>query len=98
MTIEDQNGVDRVDRSAQWPHFLNKETRSFFVAQRVPNMRLAPTLGEPVPSQSSGDTWIRVRGGRIQSVRNGHTLSRGKCVLLTYISNHSGGDPLVIAP
>ena len=24
------------------------------------------------PSQSKGDTWIRVRGDRIQSVRNGH--------------------------
>ena len=39
MTIEDQNGVDRVDRKAQWPHFLNKETRFCFVAQRVTNMR-----------------------------------------------------------
>jgi len=39
MTIEDQNGVDRVDRKAQWPHFLNKETRFCFVAQRVMNMR-----------------------------------------------------------
>jgi len=37
-------------------------------------------------------------GGRIQSVRNGHWLSRGKYVLLTHILNHSGGDPLVIAP
>ena len=59
---------------------------------------LAPTLGKPVPSQSRGDTWIRVVGGRIQSVRNGHRLSRGKYVLLTHISNRSGGDPLVIAP
>jgi len=39
MTIEDQNGVDRVDRKAQWPHFLNNETRFCFVAQRVTNMR-----------------------------------------------------------
>jgi len=37
-------------------------------------------------------------GARIQSVRYGHWLSRGKYVLLTQISNHSGGDPLVIAP
>jgi len=50
------------------------------------------------PSQSTGDTWIRVRSDRIQSVRNGHWLSRGKYVLLTHISNHLGGDPLVIAP
>jgi len=50
------------------------------------------------PYQSKGDTWIRVRGDRIQSVRNGHWLLRGKYVLLTHISNHSGGDPLVIAP
>ena len=59
---------------------------------------LAPTRWEPVPSQSKEDTWIRVMGGRIQSVRNGHWLSRGQYVLLTHISNHSGGDPLVIAP
>jgi len=59
---------------------------------------LAPTLGEPIPSQSRGDTWIRVVGGRIESVRNGHWLSRGKYVLLTHISNRSGGDPLAIAP
>jgi len=39
MTIEDQNGVDRVDRKAQWPHFPNKETRFCFVAQHVTNMR-----------------------------------------------------------
>ena len=39
MTIEDQNGVDRVDRKARWPHFLNKETRFCFLAQRVTNMR-----------------------------------------------------------
>jgi len=39
MTIEDQNGVDRFDRKAEWPHFLNKETRFCFVAQRVTNMR-----------------------------------------------------------
>jgi len=57
---------------------------------------LAPTLGEPVSSQSRGNTWIRVMGGRIQSVRNGRLLSREKYVLLTHISNHSGGDPLVI--
>jgi len=37
-------------------------------------------------------------GGRIRSVRNGRWLSRGKHVLLTHISNRSGGDPLVIAP
>jgi len=59
---------------------------------------LAPTLGEPDPSQSRGDTWIRVMGGRIRSVRNGPGLSRGKYVLLTHISNRSGGDPLVITP
>ena len=59
---------------------------------------LAPTLGEPVPSQSRGDMWIRVTGGRIRSVRNGRWLSRGKHVLLTHISNRSGGDPLVITP
>jgi len=35
-------------------------------------------------------------GGRIRSVRNGRWLSRGKYVLLTHISNRSGGDPLVI--
>jgi len=39
MTIEDQNGVDRVDRKAQWPHFLHKNTRFCLVAQRVTNMR-----------------------------------------------------------
>ena len=39
MTIEYQNGVDRVDRKAQWPHFLNKKTRFCFVGQRVPNVR-----------------------------------------------------------
>jgi len=39
MTIEDPNGVDRDDRKAQWPHFLIKETRFCFVAQRVTNMR-----------------------------------------------------------
>jgi len=39
MTIEDQNGDDHVDRNAQWPHFLNKETRFCFVAQRVATMR-----------------------------------------------------------
>jgi len=39
MTIEGQNGVDHVDRKAQWPHFLNKETRFCCVAQRVTNMR-----------------------------------------------------------
>jgi len=59
---------------------------------------LAPTFGEPVPSQSRRATWTRVMGGRIQSVRNGHGLSREKYVLLMHISNHSGGDPLVIAP
>jgi len=37
-------------------------------------------------------------GGQILSVRNGRLLSRGKYVLVTHISNHSGGDPLVIAP
>jgi len=37
-------------------------------------------------------------GGRIRSVRNGRWLSRGKYVLLTHISNRSGGDPLVITP
>jgi len=36
-------------------------------------------------------------GGRIRSVRNGRWLPRGKHVLLTHISNRSGGDPLVIA-
>jgi len=35
-------------------------------------------------------------GCRIRSVRNGRWLSRGKYVLLTHISNLSGGDPLVI--
>jgi len=59
---------------------------------------LAPTLGEPVPSQSKGDTWIRVMVGRIQSVRKGHWLSRGQFVQLTDLSNNSGGDPLVNAP
>jgi len=72
--------------------------RRFHEAVFVTAGHLAPTLGEPVPSQPRGDTWIRVMGGRIQSVRNGHWLSRGKYVLLTHISNHSGGDPLVIAP
>jgi len=57
---------------------------------------LAPTLGEPVPFQSKGDTWIRVMGGWIRSVRNGRWLSRGKYVLLTHIANLSCGDPLVI--
>jgi len=33
---------------------------------------------------------------RIWSGRNGPWLSRGKYVLLTNISNRSGGDPLVI--
>jgi len=37
-------------------------------------------------------------GGRFQSVRHGHWLSHGKDVLLTHVSNHSGGDPVVIAP
>jgi len=37
-------------------------------------------------------------GGRIRSVRNGRWLWRGKYVLLTHISNRSGGDPLVITP
>jgi len=59
---------------------------------------LAPTLGEPDLSKSRGDKWIRVIGGRILSVRNGPGLSLGKPVLLTHISNRSGGDPLVITP
>jgi len=59
---------------------------------------LALTLGEPDHSQSRGDTWIRVMGGRIRSVRNGRGLSRGKYVRLTHISNRSGGDSLVITP
>ena len=59
---------------------------------------LALTLGEPGPSQSKGDTCIRVMGVRIWSVRNGRWLSRGKYVLLTHISNRSGGDPLLITP
>jgi len=59
---------------------------------------LAPTPWEPVPSQSREDTWIRVMGGRIRSVRNGRWLSRGKHVLLTPFSNPFGGDPLVITP
>jgi len=59
---------------------------------------MAPTLGEPDPSQSSGDTWIRLMGGRIRSGRNGPGLSRGKYVLLTHFSNLSGGDPLLITP
>jgi len=37
-------------------------------------------------------------GSRIRSVQNGRWLSRGKDVLLTHISNHSGGDPLAITP
>jgi len=68
------------------------------VALSVTAGHLAPTLGESVPSQSRGDTWIRVMGGRIQSFRNGHWLSQRKYVLLTHIENHSGGNPLVIAP
>jgi len=59
---------------------------------------LAPALGEPDPSQSRGDTWIRVMGGRIRSGRNGPGLSRGTYVLLTHISNRSDGDSLVITP
>jgi len=39
MTIEDQNGVDRADRKALRPHFLNTETRFYNVAQRVTQMR-----------------------------------------------------------
>jgi len=35
---------------------------------------------------------------RIRSVRNGPGLSRGIYVLLTHISNRSGGDPLVTTP
>jgi len=58
----------------------------------------ASALGEPDPFQIRGDTWIRVMGGRIQSFRNGRWLSRGKYVLVTHISNHSGADPLVITP
>jgi len=80
--------VQAVPRSIKWGT----------VVALVPAGPLAPTLGEPVPSQLRGDTWIRVIGDRIQSVRNGHWLSQGKDVLLTHISNHSGGDPLVIAP
>jgi len=68
--------------------------RSFAVS--VTAKHLASTLGEPVPSQSRGDTWIRVMGCRIRSFRNGRWLSRGKRVLLTHTSNRSGGDPLVI--
>ena len=39
VTIEDQNGVDHVDRNSQWPHYHNKKTRFCFVAQRVRSMR-----------------------------------------------------------
>jgi len=37
-------------------------------------------------------------GGRIQSVRNCPGHSRENYVLLTHISNRSGGHPLVITP
>jgi len=79
---------------------LRAETGSFgaFEPNTATAGRLAPTLGEPVPFQSEGYTWIRFMGGRMESLRNGHWLSGGKYVLQTYISNHFGGDPLVIAP
>jgi len=83
-------------RPAPWPWAAGTATPS--EGGTATAGHLGPTLGEPVPSQSRGDTWIRVRGDRIQSVRNGHWLSRGKYVLLTHISNHSGGDPLMITP
>jgi len=81
-------------RPAPWPWAAGTATP--LELGTVTAGHLAPTLGEPALSQSRGDTWIRVMGGRIRSVRNGRWLSRGKYVLLTHISNLSGGDPLVI--
>jgi len=38
-SIGDQIGVDHIDREADWPHILHKQTRFYNVALRVPNMR-----------------------------------------------------------
>ena len=80
-----------------YPLALGRQDGDSFGRGTVTAGHLAPTLGEPDPSQSRGDAWIRVMGGRLQSVRNDHWLSREKYVLLTHISKHSSGDPLVIA-
>jgi len=63
---------------------------------RVTAGYLAPTLGEPDPSKSKEDMWIRVMGGQIRSDRSGPGRSRGKYVLQTHTSKRAGGDPLVI--
>jgi len=39
MSMGDQIGVDHIDREADWPHILNKQTRFCNVALRVTNMR-----------------------------------------------------------
>jgi len=79
MTIEGQNGVDHVDRKAQWPHFLDKETRFCFVAQRVTNMRLVRRcwdcpdgrVPQNTPFNSCGGG--AGRGGNMQIERGGST-------------------------
>jgi len=39
MSMGDQIGVDHIDREADWPHILNKQTRFCNEAIRVTNMR-----------------------------------------------------------
>jgi len=39
MSIGDQIGVDHIDREADWPHILYKQTRFYNVALCVANMR-----------------------------------------------------------
>jgi len=64
MTIEDQNGVDRVNRKAQWPHFLNKEICFCFVAQRVTNMRWGRRCWDAL--SASPGVWRRSSSSRIE--------------------------------
>ena len=39
MSMGDQIGVDHINREADWPHILNKQTRFCNVALRVTSMR-----------------------------------------------------------
>jgi len=84
MTIEDQNGVDRVDRKAQWPHFLNKETRFCFVAQRVTNMRWGRRCWDCPDRtricQRGGSRGIHVAGAA--ATRGGHRPARAAALPL----------------
>ena len=74
MTIEDQNGVDRVDRKALRPHFLNKGTRFYNVAQRVTSMRWGRRCWDSVflhscrflyyPPLDKNETALHCREGR----------------------------------